>query len=51
MNIIDSDKKLVNDLFELEHPLKDASYELIFSDYIYYLTCKKNKYKHLSIYR
>ena len=51
MGLIESDKLLVNELHKLEHPLKKSSYELIFSDIFYYLTCKKKEYNNLAEYR
>lgn len=49
--MVESDKKLVEELHRLEHPLKEASLELLYSDYLYYLPCnkkKKSKHTHLS---
>ena len=51
MHIAEKEIEFVDELYELEHPLKQASYSLIYSDILYYLTCKKKKYKCLRDYR
>ena len=43
MGIKGSDLKVVDDLVTLEHPLKKSPMELIYSDLIFFLTCKSKK--------
>ena len=45
MKIQEVDLNVVDELLELEHPLKKVPLKLIFSDLIYFVTCQKRKTK------